>query len=108
MEVDGSDGEHVGKVDKVRGDRIILTKSDQDSGGMHHSVPCAWVETVEDKVILNRAAAEAKQAWLDEESNRALFERRTPGSDGPHVLEPKLLRHLRRPRSRPRPLIGRA
>src|SRR3546814_1475906 len=29
MEVMGSDGEHIGTVDKVRGDRIILTKSDR-------------------------------------------------------------------------------
>jgi hypothetical protein len=41
MEVVGSDGSHVGTVDKVRGDRIILTKSDSGAGGMHHSVPCS-------------------------------------------------------------------
>ena len=86
MEVEGSDGEHIGKVDKVRGDRIILTKSDQDSGGKHHSVPCSWIEKVEDKVILNRAAAEAKQAWIDEESNRAFFDQDGRSGDGPHVL----------------------
>src|SRR3954467_7915643 len=51
MEVDGSDGSYVGTVDKVRGDRIILAKSDPNAGGMHHSVPCGWVEAVEDKVI---------------------------------------------------------
>ena len=28
MEVEGSDGEHIGTVDKVRGDRIILARSD--------------------------------------------------------------------------------
>src|SRR3546814_15878673 len=37
MEVMGSDGEHIGTVDKVRGDRIILTKSDPSAGGHHHS-----------------------------------------------------------------------
>ncbi|HEX5182673.1 MAG TPA: DUF2171 domain-containing protein [Allosphingosinicella sp.] len=87
MEVVGSDGSHVGTVDKVRGDRIILTKSDPDSGGIHHSIPCSWVESVDGKVMLNRSADEARDAWRNEERSRALFER--GGSDageGPHNL----------------------
>ena len=87
MEVVGSDGSHVGKVDKVRGDRIILAKSDPNAGGMHHSVPCGWVETVEDKVILNRTAESAMDAWRNEDNGRALFEREDQGSDGPHALD---------------------
>ena len=39
MDVVGSDGAHVGTVDKVRGDRILLTKNDADAGGRHHSIP---------------------------------------------------------------------
>lgn len=73
QEVVGSDGEHVGTVDKVRGDRIILTKNDQDAGGRHHSVPCSWITSVDDKVVLNKSAEEAKQAWRDEERNQAMF-----------------------------------
>ncbi|HEY6916157.1 MAG TPA: DUF2171 domain-containing protein, partial [Allosphingosinicella sp.] len=65
MDVVGSDGEHVGTVDKVRGDRIILTKSDPSAGGHHHSIPCAWIENVEDKVTLNKSAKDAMQAWQD-------------------------------------------
>lgn len=72
QEVVGSDGEHVGTVDKVRGDRIILTKADKDAGGRHHSVPCSWITSVEDKVMLNKSAEQAKQAWRDEEQNSAL------------------------------------
>jgi hypothetical protein len=87
MEVVGSDGSHVGKVDKVRGDRIILAKSDPKAGGMHHSVPCGWVETVEDKVTLNRTADSAMDAWRNEDNGRALFEREDQGSDGPHALD---------------------
>lgn len=75
MEVVGSDGAHVGRVDKVRGDRIILTRSDEAADGIHHSVPCSWVESVDDKVMLNKSADEAKQAWRDEADGRALFER---------------------------------
>ena len=89
MDVVGSDGSHVGTVDKVRGDRIILTRSDPEAGGIHHSIPCSWVETVEDRVTLNRTADEAKEAWRTEERNQALFERGgelEEGGDGPHNL----------------------
>jgi hypothetical protein len=86
MEVLGSDGQHIGTVDKVRGDRIILTKNDENAGGIHHSIPCSWVETVEDKVTVNKSAAEAMAAWTNEDQNRALFERSDQGSDGPHIL----------------------
>ncbi|PXA97331.1 SWFGD domain-containing protein, partial [Nostoc sp. 3335mG] len=73
MEVLGSDGEHVGTVDKVRGDRIILTKSDADAGGHHHSIPSRWVDSVDDKVKLRKSASEAKKAWRDEEEQQAMF-----------------------------------
>jgi hypothetical protein len=86
MEVIGSDGQHIGTVDKVRGDRIILTKNDENAGGIHHSIPCSWIENVEDKVTVNKTAQEAMNAWRDEERNRALFEREDQGSEGPHML----------------------
>ncbi len=73
MEVVGSDGAHVGKVDKVRGDRIILTKSDADAGGHHHSIPSRWVQSVDDKVVLRKTAEEAQNAWKDEERSGAFF-----------------------------------
>ena len=73
MEVVGSDDEHVGTVDKVRGDRIILTKSDPDAGGHHHSIPSRWVSSVDGKVKLRKTASEAKQAWRDEEDKQAMF-----------------------------------
>ena len=86
MEVIGSDGQHVGTVDKVRGDRIILTKSDESAGGHHHSIPCGWIDKVEDKVTINKSAEEAMRQWRDEETRRALFEREDQGSEGPHAL----------------------
>ncbi|WP_166037962.1 DUF2171 domain-containing protein [Sphingosinicella sp. YJ22] len=86
MEVVGSDGQHVGTVDKVRDGRIVLTKSDPSAGGHHHSIPCGWLDSVDDKVVLNRSSEEAMQAWRDEEANRALFEREDGGSEGPDVL----------------------
>lgn len=73
-EVVGSDGEHVGTVDKVRGDRILLTKNDKDAGGIHHSIPSRWIDTADaSKVTLSKSATEAKQAWRDEERSQAMF-----------------------------------
>lgn len=87
MDVVGSDGEHVGTVDKVAGDRIILTKSDPSAGGHHHSIPCAWIESVADRVTINKSAEQARQQWRDEENRRALFESEDQRrDDGPHML----------------------
>jgi hypothetical protein len=69
QEVVGSDGEHIGTVDHVRGDRILLTKNDQAAGGHHHSIPCGWVQSVDDKIIVNKSADQAKQHWRDEQRN---------------------------------------
>lgn len=88
MEVVGSDDQHVGTVDKVAGDRIILTKSDPDSGGVHHSLSCADLDRIEgDKVILDCTADEAKRRWRDESRDRALFEREDQGEMGPRMLD---------------------
>lgn len=73
MEVVGSDGQHIGTVDKVRGDRIILTKTDVDAGGHHHSIPSRWVDAVDDKVKIRKTADEAKAAWRDEDRGNAMF-----------------------------------
>ncbi len=74
MEVVGADGSHVGTVDKVKGDRILLTKNDRDAGGVHHSIPSRWIKTVDSKVTLSKSADEAKAAWKAEERNSAMFE----------------------------------
>jgi hypothetical protein len=88
MEVVGNDDEHVGTVDRIAGDRIILTRSDPDSGGVHHSLSCADVDRVEgDRVILDCSAEKARERWRDENRSRALFEREDQGRAGPHVLD---------------------
>src|ERR1043165_7120371 len=38
MEVRGSDGGHVGMVDCLRGEHIVLAKSDVMAGGAHHAI----------------------------------------------------------------------
>ncbi len=75
MEVVGSDGRHVGTVDRTSGDALILTKSDQSAGGHHHAIPCGWVDGVDDKVKLNLTADEAMRRWRNEEQSGALFDR---------------------------------
>lgn len=72
MDVVGSDGEHVGAVDKLSGDRIILTKTDPDAGGAHHSIPSSWIRSVdEQKVTLEKTAEEAHAAWRAESDRPA-------------------------------------
>ena len=86
MEVVGSDEQEVGKVDHVRGDRIILTKSDSDDG-RHHMLSCSMVDRVEgDRVILDKPAEEAKRAFFSDNRDRAMFERDDDRERGPHML----------------------
>ncbi|MCR5870885.1 MULTISPECIES: DUF2171 domain-containing protein [unclassified Sphingomonas] len=85
MEVVGSDGAHIGTVDKVRGDRIILTKNDADAGGHHHSIPSRWIDSVDDKVTIRKTADEAKAAWRDEDRSGALFGERDDTRGTPYL-----------------------
>jgi len=88
MEVVGNDDEHVGTVDCVKGDRLILTKSDPDSGGVHHSLSCSDIDRIEgDRVILDCSAEQARNRWRDESRSRALFEREDQGEMGPRMLD---------------------
>jgi hypothetical protein len=86
MQVVGSDDQPVGTVDKVRGDRVILTKDDS-ADGQHHSLNCAVIDRVEgDRVILDKRAEEAKAMFGSEERDRALFERDDNREPGAHIL----------------------
>ena len=71
MEVVGSDGMHVGTVDKVEGDRIKLTKKDDPdgSGQHHHFLALSSVDSVSgQQVRLNCPADRAKQAATGDQS----------------------------------------
>jgi hypothetical protein len=64
MEVLGSDGKHVGTVDHLDGqDKIKLTKGDPQSGGQHHFIPVLLVQSVDDKVRLNKPARQVMLEW---------------------------------------------
>lgn len=87
MEVVGNDDKHVGTIDRIAGDRIILTKSDPESGGVHHSLSCSDIDRVEgQKVILDCSSDEARNRWRDESRGRALFEHEGQGEMGPRNL----------------------
>jgi hypothetical protein len=68
MEVVGSDGHHVGKVDHVLGTDIELAKLDLGSGLKHHLIPRSWVASVDDKVHLSLTKDEAKAGWREKPS----------------------------------------
>jgi hypothetical protein len=64
MEVVGSDGGHVGKVDKVMGADIELAKLDLGSGFKHHLIPLTWVDHIDgERVWLNMSKEAAKASW---------------------------------------------
>jgi hypothetical protein len=66
MDVMGSDGHHVGRVDHVMADEIELTKWDTGSGLKHHMIPLSWVDSVDDDgVHLNRTKDAAKSQWRE-------------------------------------------
>ena len=85
MEVVGSDEEHVGTVDCVRGDRIVLTKGDSPDD-RHHLISCARVDRLEgDRVILDQPASEARH-FMHEGSNQTFFRDDRDEEGGPHTL----------------------
>ena len=85
MTVVGSDDEHIGTVDCVRGDRIVLTKGDSEDD-RHHALTCAMVDRVEgDRVILDQPAAEARRHFQNDDRNSGFF-RDEDRESGPHML----------------------
>lgn len=71
QEVVGSDGGHVGVVDKVEGDRIKLTKNDLTAGGKHHEISLDLVAAVESTVVrLNQTATQVRMQWKTSENEK--------------------------------------
>ena len=64
MEVLGSDGAHVGTVDRIVGTgEVELAKDDPDAGGEAHVIPLNWIVHVEMKVHLRQPGAEVMARW---------------------------------------------
>ena len=66
MEVVGSDGEHVGIVDHLDGDRIKLTHHDSNADGSHHFLPLTTIASVGEFVTLSLTAEDALAQWETE------------------------------------------
>jgi hypothetical protein len=62
MEVVGNDGLHVGVVDGIQGREIRLANNDTPDR-LHHFLPLANVEYVDDRVHLNRSSIRAMAEW---------------------------------------------
>jgi hypothetical protein len=62
MDVIGSCGNKLGKVDHVEGSQIKLTKNDSPDG-MHHLIPTSWIAKVDQHVHLNKSCGEAAREW---------------------------------------------
>jgi len=70
MEVVGSDGEHVGTVDRVEYGEIKLTRRDSDDG-KHHLIPTDAVKSIAgNKVTLSQTAAETRSTWKTLETEK--------------------------------------
>ena len=63
MEVVGSDGQHVGVIDRVEGDTIKLKKNDASAGGRHHLILVSSVASVGAKAVLKTSAKDAMARW---------------------------------------------
>lgn len=63
----GSDGEPVGTVDAVEGDRIKLALHDAPARGRHHYVPLTAIANVDHSVRLSQPAAEVIRTWQDDD-----------------------------------------
>jgi hypothetical protein len=62
MDVIGSCGNKLGRVDHVEGSNIKLTRNDSPDG-LHHVIPMSWVQRVDERVHLNKNCGEAKKEW---------------------------------------------
>ena len=75
MEVIGADGVHVGRVDRVEGDRIKLTKADSGEGhhrGHHHYIPVRLIAEIEGETVRLSANADVAAAMEEEESGTSV------------------------------------
>jgi short-subunit dehydrogenase len=63
MEVVGSDGEHLGTIDRVAYGEIKLTRKDS-SDGKHHLIQTDSVKSIDgNKVMLSQTAEETRRTW---------------------------------------------
>ena len=71
MEVIGADGVRIGTVDRIEGDRIKLTRSEDLGGhkGHHHFISRGLIADVEGDTVRLSAHADVAVTFEEEESN---------------------------------------
>lgn len=62
MDVIGSCGMKLGRVDHVEGSELKLTKTDSPDG-QHHMIPMSWVDHVDEHVHLTKSCGQAQAEW---------------------------------------------
>ena len=66
-EVVDESGERIGTVDKVRGDKVILTKNDPEANGVHRSFTCSLLDRIEDGKVYLTGKKDSIRSRLQEE-----------------------------------------
>jgi hypothetical protein len=69
MVVLGSDGEHVGTVDRVEDDDMIKLVHTDSPDGKHHYLPVDLVARVDEQLHLSITAEEAVEEWEEEDED---------------------------------------
>jgi hypothetical protein len=64
MEIKGSDGAHIGTVDRVERDRIKLAKSDPASGGTHRYMDVAQVKEIKNGCVVTSEPSQECESTL--------------------------------------------
>ena len=62
MEVIGSDGKRIGRVDHVQEEEIELAMLDLTAGLKHHMIRLEWVDHVEDNTVCLNLTKDATRA----------------------------------------------
>lgn len=74
FEVVDESGQHIGTVDKVHGDKVILTRNDPEAGGVHRSFTCSLLERVEGNKVTLSGSKDSIRSRLtvehDDDQNR--------------------------------------
>jgi hypothetical protein len=60
MPVVASNATELGKVDHVEGKSLKLVR---DAQGQHHFIPLDWIDSVDDKVHINRPGDQVMKQW---------------------------------------------
>ena len=86
FEVVDEQGEHIGTVDKVRGDKIILTKNDPEAGGVHRSFTCSLLERVEGNKVTLSGSKDSIRSRLTVEDDGHSDQNRSQSSSGGGIM----------------------